>query len=93
MKAERSWVLWLVVTAAFIYVVAPIYQSDKRGGFEMEKFGRLPVLLNGRIKPLETVARNSLLIIQGKQTLERDQGPLAPIDWLAEGTNEVRGSG
>ncbi len=35
----------------------------------MQKFGRLPVLLNGRIKPLDTVARNSLLIIHGKQTL------------------------
>ena len=40
----------------------------------MQKFGRLPVLLNGRIKPLDTVARNSLLIIHGKQTLQRRTG-------------------
>ena len=50
----------------------------------MRKFGRLPVLLNGRIKPLDTVARNSLLIIHGKQTLATDHGTLTPIDWLAE---------
>ncbi len=50
----------------------------------MEKFGRLPVLLNGRIKPLDTVARNSLLIIHGKQTLAAEGGSLTPMDWLAE---------
>ncbi len=50
----------------------------------MQKFGRLPVLLNGRIKPLDTVARNSLLITHGKQTLALEQGELTPIEWLAE---------
>ena len=50
----------------------------------MQKFGRLPVLLNGRIKPLDTVARNSLLIIHGKQTLSTEHETLTPMDWLAE---------
>ncbi|MEO5717522.1 MAG: cytochrome c biogenesis protein CcsA [Chthoniobacterales bacterium] len=84
MKTRRPWVLWLVVAATLLYVVAPLFQHDKRGGFEMDKFGRVPVLLNGRIKPLDTVARNSLLIIHGKQTLASEQGSMTPMDWLAE---------
>jgi ABC-type transport system involved in cytochrome c biogenesis permease subunit len=53
--------------------------------FHLAEFGRLPVLLNGRIKPLDTVARNSLLIIQGHQNLHLDDGTtLSPIDWLTE---------
>ena len=84
MKTTRPWILWLVAAATLAYVVAPLFQSDTWGGFEMRKFGRLPVLLNGRIKPLDTVARNSLLIIHGKQTLATDHGTLTPIDWLAE---------
>ena len=85
MKNKRPWILWLVVGANDrVYVLAPLAQRDTRGGFEMQKFGRLPVLLNGRIKPLDTVARNSLLIIHGKQTLAREHGELTPIDWLAE---------
>jgi ABC-type transport system involved in cytochrome c biogenesis permease subunit len=84
MKTTRPWILWLVVAATLAYVIAPLFQSDTWGGFEMQKFGRLPVLLNGRIKPLDTVARNSLLIIHGKQTLATDHGALTPIDWLAE---------
>jgi ABC-type transport system involved in cytochrome c biogenesis permease subunit len=81
---SRSYITWLIVAATLLYVLAPLFRHDKRGGFEMEKFGRLPVLLNGRIKPLDTVARNSLLIIHGKQTLRTEHGNLTPMDWLAE---------
>ena len=81
---SRPYIAWLIVAATLLYVVAPLFRHDKRGGFEMEKFGRLPVLLNGRIKPLDTVARNSLLIIHGKQTLRTEHSNLTPMDWLAE---------
>ena len=81
---RRPIIIWLIMAAALLYAISPLFQHDRQGGFEMEKFGRLPVLLNGRIKPLDTVARNSLLIIHGKQTLETEQGTLSPIDWLAE---------
>ena len=83
MKKSRL-ILSLVILATALYAIAPLFQHDRRGGFEMEKFGRIPVLLNGRIKPLDTVARTSLLIIHGKQTLATDDGTLTPIDWLAE---------
>jgi ABC-type transport system involved in cytochrome c biogenesis permease subunit len=33
------------------------------------EFGRLPVQHEGRIKPLDTVARNTLLLLRGKQAL------------------------
>ncbi|MGH7935883.1 MAG: cytochrome c biogenesis protein, partial [Chthoniobacterales bacterium] len=84
MNNSRPWILGLVVAVTIACVLAPLAQHDKRGGFEMQKFGRLPVLLNGRIKPLDTVARNALLIIQGKQTLATEHGEMSPIDWLAE---------
>ncbi len=77
-------IISLVVAATLLYAVAPLLQHDRRGGFEMQKFGRTPVLLNGRIKPLDTVARNSLLIIHGKQTFATGQGTLSAMDWLAE---------
>ncbi len=83
MKKSRV-IVSFVVLATVLYAIAPLFQHDRRDGFEMQKFGRVPVLLNGRIKPLDTVARNSLLIIQGKQTLATDQGTLTATDWLAE---------
>jgi ABC-type transport system involved in cytochrome c biogenesis permease subunit len=81
---SRPYIIWLTVAAALLYVLAPLFRHDRRGGFEMDKFGRLPVLLNGRIKPLDTVARNSMLIIHGKQSLRTESGTFLPMDWLAE---------
>jgi ABC-type transport system involved in cytochrome c biogenesis permease subunit len=81
---SRPYITWLIVVGALLYVLAPLFQHDRRGGFEMDKFGRLPVLLNGRIKPLDTVARTSMLIIHGKQSLRTESGTFTPMDWLAE---------
>ena len=48
-------------------------------------FGKLPVLVGGRAKPLDTVARNSLLIIRGKQELRLENGrTLSAIAWLTD---------
>ena len=45
------------------------------------------MLVGGRMKPLDTVARNSLLIIQGKQELpRRPEGPSA-MQWLTDVVN------
>ncbi len=84
MKTARSYIIWLIVAGALAYVAAPLFSHDTPGGFEMQRFGQLPVLLNGRIKPLDTVARNSLLIIHGQQTLSTEHDTLTATDWLAE---------
>ena len=81
---KKPIILWLLLAAALLYILSPLLQRDRPGGFELRQFGRLPVLLNGRIKPVDTVARNSLLIIHGKQTLATERGDLTPMDWLAE---------
>jgi ABC-type transport system involved in cytochrome c biogenesis, permease component len=48
-------------------------------------FGRMPVLVGGRIKPLDTVARATLLQFQGRQTVRLADGTkLAPSRWLAD---------
>ena len=42
-------------------------------------------LVGGRVKPLDTVARNSLLIIHGKQTLRLVNGKqLTAMQWLTD---------
>jgi len=41
-------------------------------------FGKIPVVTNGRIQPIESVARNSLLIIHGKQTLNT----MSASEWM-----------
>ena len=48
-------------------------------------FGRLPVLAEGRIKPLDSVARSTLLVIQGRQrVITADGTELTPDEWLLD---------
>jgi ABC-type transport system involved in cytochrome c biogenesis permease subunit len=52
---------------------------------DLTEFGKIPVLVGGRVKPLDTVARNSLLIIHTKQTLRLTDGRQIPaLRWLAD---------
>ena len=64
---------------AFIYIVVAVITlstvfrqfSAERIDSEFDKqgFSELPVQVGGRIKPLDSVARNTLLILSGKQTV------------------------
>jgi ABC-type transport system involved in cytochrome c biogenesis permease subunit len=66
-------------------------QSPKDKDFAFGEFGRLPVTANGRIEPLDSLARNSLLQIHEKQTLNTEpwkdwnQKPkiIPATEWLA----------
>jgi ABC-type transport system involved in cytochrome c biogenesis permease subunit len=60
--------------------VAPAPRSD----FDLEGFGRLPILEGGRVKPLDTYARNTLLVIRSKQTVRVDGRSLSATRWLAD---------
>ena len=85
MKKRGPIFTWLIIAASAVFVLAPFFQHDPESGFHLREFGRLPVLLNGRIKPLDTVARNSLLIIHGRQTIHFQHGAtLSAIEWLTE---------
>jgi hypothetical protein len=50
----------------------------------MQEFGLLPVIANGRVQPLESLARNHLLAIQGKQNVRGENAPGTSAAWLAE---------
>lgn len=50
------------------------------------KFSEIPVLMNGRIKPLDSVARNSMMIISGKQSIkDKESGEkIDANEWLMD---------
>lgn len=52
---------------------------------DLTTFGKLPVLVGGRIQPLDTTAANSLLIIHGRQSIRLENGrQLDSLHWLAD---------
>ena len=77
-----------VLLAAVVFVGRSLMPPKNPGALDLNGFGRLPVLANGRIKPLDTVARSSLLQLQGRQRVSSPDisEPLvaSPIAWLLD---------
>jgi ABC-type transport system involved in cytochrome c biogenesis permease subunit len=81
---KRS-VPWIIFTLAALWIGGNWLRSDSPHDFKIGEFGKVPVLVGGRVKPLDTVARNSLLIIHGKQELRLNGGlQLSAMEWLTD---------
>ncbi|HEX2855326.1 MAG TPA: cytochrome c biogenesis protein CcsA [Opitutaceae bacterium] len=75
----------IVVLAAALAVGATLRTPRNPAAFDLVAFGGLPVLVNGRVKPLDTVARTSLLTMQGRQRVAATDGrKLAPMEWMLD---------
>jgi ABC-type transport system involved in cytochrome c biogenesis permease subunit len=81
----KKW-LPLMIAALFAAWFLGGFQAPKpKDGFNIAGFGRLPVLLDGRIQPMDSVARNSLLSISGRSIVRLTNGPpLSALEWLME---------
>ncbi len=78
----------LVLAVAVLYVGKSLLPPKNTGPFDLVGFGQLPLLANGRIKPIDTEARSSLLRFQGRQ---RVSSPLlsgnlvgSPTEWMLD---------
>src|SRR6266446_3904409 len=83
MKRFLPWIILAVAAACIAANWLP--SKTAKDDFDLSRFGEIPVLVGGRIKPLDTVARNSLLIIHGKQELRLEGGKrLSAMRWLTD---------
>jgi ABC-type transport system involved in cytochrome c biogenesis permease subunit len=83
MKKYIPWILTGIFAVWFLSGALP--PKNNKSGFNVAGWGQLPVLLNGRVEPLDTVARNALLGISGTSTLTVSNGPpLSAAEWLLE---------
>ena len=74
----------IVLLVGAAWLVSTLFPRKQVSEFDLAGFGRIPVLVNGRIKPMDTVARGTLLQLQGRQRVTLpDKGQLSPIAWLA----------
>ena len=75
----------LVLLLGVAYVASNLRPPRNPASFDVVGYSRLPVLGNGRLKPLDTVARTSLLQIQGRQSFTTPDGRRPqPIEWLLD---------
>jgi ABC-type transport system involved in cytochrome c biogenesis permease subunit len=71
--------------AALFLTMKALPAGDPDKGMHLEAFSHTPVQDGGRIKPLDTFARTSLLIISGKEDFKDEDGTTQPaIRWLLD---------
>ncbi len=72
----------LLFLLGLVYIALSFRPPKLSTSFDLNAFGRLPVLNGGRTKPLDTLARTSLLLLSGKQTVRHERKTLSAMEWL-----------
>lgn len=79
-KSWPRWLPWLIVGVFALELALALRPVRSKGEVDIAGFGRLPVLLNGRVQPLDSVARNALLQIRGNTDVPLE-GTAADGQW------------
>jgi ABC-type transport system involved in cytochrome c biogenesis permease subunit len=89
-KIFQKWLPPLLMAAMALWFFGNL-QPPKDKDFAFGEFGKLPVIYDGRLKPMDSLARNSLLQLREKQTLNLEpwkgwnENPkiISATEWLA----------
>ncbi len=88
-NASTNWFPALVVILSALYVVGKTRMPQSEPSeMQIYEFAKLPLAYQGRVKPYDTVARNALQILSGRQEVIVEQGAgrakLPAIRWLLD---------
>src|SRR5204863_4382863 len=97
-KTWQKWVPWAITIVMALWVIGGLKDKRVKSEFNVNEFAQLPALLNGRVQPLDSVARNTLLMLRGKSTVLLTDRPqeeigffelakakkMSAIEWLLE---------
>ena len=80
-------VILIAATAWLISTLIPPTPDD--GAMRLDLFARLPVVHEGRLKPIDTVARSTLMVLTDKSSFDRPEDdpnsePITSIQWLLD---------
>ena len=72
MKNWKAWIPLLLTLLFAGWFISTLLPQPETSAFAFNTFGKLPLVFNGRLKPMDSLARNSLLEIREKQTLDTE---------------------
>jgi len=75
---------WGVGAVAVVAAVGGLFGSGQVRGFDVGGFAAVPVLEGGRVKPLDSFARNSLLMIRSQQAFRHGERSVSAQEWLVD---------
>lgn len=74
----------LLIILAVALTGNAIFKKSYEDTYDIKSFATIPAQNDGRIKPLDTIARNTLLILSGKESVRIENGKISPSQWLIE---------
>ena len=75
---------WLISLVLFTCVISRMLPQKAVAGFDMIGFGQLPVLVGGRVMPMDTLARISLSVMNHHGTFTVDGRTQPASRWLLD---------
>ena len=84
---EKNFLLARLLPAcALIWICAGLLPRKDASGMARMEFGKLPVMVNGRVQPIDSMARNALLAMSGKSVVRTNEGKdrLSAAEWFLE---------
>jgi ABC-type transport system involved in cytochrome c biogenesis permease subunit len=75
---------WIAGVLAVLGALAAAMPPGKVRGADVAAFAQLPILEGGRVKPVDSLARNSLLMIRSQQSFRFDGKSVGPDEWLLD---------
>ncbi len=75
---------WTAGVVALAAAGASLLPRGDVQGFALDDFDRLPVLEGGRVKPIDSVAKNSLLLIRSQQSFRHRGRTVSADEWLLD---------
>jgi ABC-type transport system involved in cytochrome c biogenesis permease subunit len=86
-----KWIPAIITLLFALYIVSKAWiPESKPGEMQIHEFGKLPLAYQGRVKPYDTLARNTLQIISSRQQVEVWNGDgkvtdgVPAIQWLLD---------
>jgi ABC-type transport system involved in cytochrome c biogenesis permease subunit len=84
MTFVNKYLAWGAGILALLIALSFALPGGKVRGFDVSGFGNLPILEGGRVKPLDSLARNSLLVIHSRQGFRHDGRTIGPDEWILD---------
>jgi ABC-type transport system involved in cytochrome c biogenesis permease subunit len=88
-QPTRYWTTAAFVVPAMVVVAAAVWllsllPAPAQQQYDLAGFGSLPILFEGRVQPMDSVARDALRGMSNYETLKSDDGEKPAIQWLLD---------
>jgi ABC-type transport system involved in cytochrome c biogenesis permease subunit len=84
MKKVGKYAAWIAGGLALVGALTMMRAPGQVRGLDIDGFSRLPVLEGGRLKPLDSTARNVLLLIRGQQSFRHQDRTVGSGEWVLD---------